>query len=88
MAKEAREQIQAEKKAAKEAAKQKAKEMKLALKTLEKKATPTPKPTKTTSPRKKTVQFVKVPWEGGVPASVAKFTTLGRAIKTPQRFIE
>jgi hypothetical protein len=88
MAKEAREQIQAEKKAAKEAAKQKAKQMKLPPKTLEKRATPTPKPTKTASPRKKTVRFVKVPQEGGVPASVSKLTTSGRAIKTPQRFIE
>ena len=88
MAKEAREQIQAEKKAAKEAAKEAAKQMKLSLKTLEKRATPTPKPTKAATPRKKTVRFVKVPQEGGVPASVAKLTTSGRTIKTPQRFIE
>ena len=41
--------------------KQKAKQMKLPLKTLEKRATPTSKPTKAATPRKKTVRFVKVP---------------------------
>jgi hypothetical protein len=61
IAKEAREQVQAEKKATKEAAKQKAKQMKLPPKTLEKRATPTPKPAKAATPRKKTVRFVKVP---------------------------
>jgi hypothetical protein len=88
VAKDAKAQIDAEKKAEKEAQKLANQRAKLASKVTVKKKTTTKTPKKVAVVRKKSVRFVEVVVEGVGPKTPAKATSTGRHIKTPQRYMQ
>jgi hypothetical protein len=88
LAKDAKAQIDAEKKAEKEAQKLANQRAKLASKVTVKKKTTVKTPKKAAVVQKKSVRFVEVAVEGVGPKTPAIATSIGRRIKTPQRYMQ